>query len=215
MHVVVAGASGATGAHVVERAVAAGHQVTALVRDTSSYRAPRGIEVRQAQVVADPELSLPSDTDAVISSLGPGAGRPPQPVCAPGTANLVAALGALGGRRRLLVVSASPVHTGGQGEPLWYRGLVRPLVHRLAREMYADIAAMEQVVRGAGPDVDWTIVRPGYLTDAGPTDYTLLPERNATTTACRVDLADALVRLVVDDSAVGRSFGVKRGKGLA
>lgn len=211
MHVVVAGATGATGSLVVERALGAGHRVTALVRDAQRYRAPRGVEVQEAQVVTDPHLALPADTDAVISALGSRTPKSPEPVCAPGVAHLVAAMDRLGGRRRLVVVSATPVHTTGAGEPWWFRRLVRPLVHRAARPLYADIAAMEGVVRAAGPRCAWTIVRPGYLVDDGPTAYELLPERNATTSACRVDLADALVSLAGDSAADGRSFGLRRG----
>lgn len=211
MHIVVAGATGATGSLVVERALDAGHRVTALVRDLRSYQAAPAVEVRQAQVVADSDLTLPADTDAVISALGPRAPKNPEPVCAPGTEHLVAALERLGGRRRLVVVSATPVHTTGEGEPWWFRRLVRPLVRRAARPLYADIAAMEDVVRAAGPDCAWTIVRPGYLADAVSTSYTLLPERNATTSASRADLADALVTLAADEAAAGRSYGLQRG----
>lgn len=212
MHVVVAGATGATGSLVVERALEAGHRVTALVRDAERYRAPRGVSVQQAQVVSDPSLTLPTDTDAVISALGSRAPKNPEPICAPGTAHLLAAMDHLSGRRRLVVVSATPVHTAGVGEPWWFRRLVRPFVRRAARPLYADIAAMEDVVRAAGPQCAWTIVRPGYLVDDEPTEYELLPERNAITSACRIDLADALVALAGDDSAAGKSFGLRRGK---
>jgi putative NADH-flavin reductase len=212
MHVVVAGATGATGTLVLERALAAGHRVTALVRDASAHQVPRGVEVQQAQVVTDADLELPADTDVVISALGSRTPKAPEPVCAPGTAHLVDALARLGGRRRLVVVSATPVHTTGEGEPWWFRRVVRPLVRRAARPLYADIAAMEDVVRAAGPEIVWTIVRPGYLVDSGPTQYELLPERNASTSACRIDLADALVALAADDGAAGRSFGVTRGR---
>ncbi|WP_157975547.1 NAD(P)-dependent oxidoreductase [Brachybacterium sp. YJGR34] len=211
MHIVVAGATGATGSLVLERALTAGHRVTALVRDASAAQLPPGVEVQQAQVVTDPDLTLPADTDAVISALGSRTPKDPQPVCAPGTAHLVEALGRLGGRRRLVVVSASPVHTTGAGEPWWFRYIARPLVRRVGGPLYDDIAAMEDVVRAAGPDCAWTIVRPGYLVDAGPTSYELLPERNASTSACRIDLADALVTLAADDGAAGRSFGLTRG----
>lgn len=211
MHVVVAGATGATGSLVVARALEAGHRVTALVRDAAAGRMPAEVEVREVQVVSDAHLALPDDTDAVLSVLGPRTMKNPDPVCAPGTRNLLAAMERLGGRRRLVVVSATPVHTTGTGEPWWFRHLVRPLVRRAARTMYADIAAMEEEVRAAGSECAWTIVRPGYLADSQPTDYELLPERNATTSASRADLADAVVALAADESAVGRSFGLKRG----
>lgn len=212
MHVVVAGATGATGSLIVARALEAGHRVTALVRDAATCRMPAEVEIREAQVVSDAHLALPADTDAVFSALGPRTPKDPEPVCAPGTRNLLAAMQRLGGRRRLVVVSATPVHTTGDGEPWWFRRLVRPLVRRAAQPLYADIAAMEEVLRAAGPECAWTIVRPGYLADSRPTDYQLLPERNATTSASRADLADAVVALAADEDAVGRSYGLKRGR---
>jgi hypothetical protein len=89
---------------------------------------------------------------------------------------------------------------------------VRPFVRRTGPHIYADLEAMEEIVRGAGPSVDWTIVRPGYLVDKEPTDYELVPEANGSTSVCRADLADALVAAAGDLSAIGRSYGLRRGR---
>ncbi|MFC0672842.1 NAD(P)-dependent oxidoreductase [Brachybacterium hainanense] len=212
MHIVVAGATGATGSLVVRQAAAAGHRVTALVRDPRTYAAPPGAEVRPAQVVEDEDLELPADVDVVISAIGGRSLRSTEPVCSTGTRHLVEALARRGGRGRLVVVSATPVLTTGIGEPFWHRRVVRPLVRRIGRALYDDIAAMEALLRASGPDCAWTIVRPGYLVDAGPTDYRLVPEANAPTSASRTDLADALLALATDESAIGRSYGLRRGR---
>lgn len=211
MHVVVAGASGRTGRFVVEQALAAGHRVTAIVRDSGPYDRPPGVVVQRAEVVTDPELTLPADADAVISTLGKRSNQDPAPVCAAGTANLVDAM-RRHGVRRLVVTSAVPVLTSGAGEPWWFRHVVRPLVRRSAPRIYDDLEAMEQIVRGGGPSVDWTIVRPGYLIDTEATDYQLVPEANGSTSVCRADLASALVAAATDPSAIGRSYGLRRGR---
>jgi putative NADH-flavin reductase len=210
MHLVVAGASGATGRLVVKQARAAGHLVTAIVRDSGRYNPPPGVVVLQAEVVTDQGLTLPADADAVISALGKRSHQDPAPVCAAGTANLVAAMGRIG-VRRLVVVSAVPVLTSGAGEAWWFRHVLRPFVRRRAPGIYADLETMEEIVRGAGPSVDWTIVRPGYLVDREATDYQLVPEANGSTSVCRADLADALVAATTDPSAIGRSYGLRRG----
>ncbi|MGO1971899.1 MAG: NAD(P)-dependent oxidoreductase [Propionibacteriaceae bacterium] len=209
LHIAVAGASGATGRLAVERAAAAGHRVTALVRPASDYAAPPGVAVHRVEVVTDPDWELPADVDAVISALGKQSYTDPVPVCADGTANLIAAM-RRGDVRRLLVVSASPVLTTGAGEPWWFRTFVRPAVARSGRALYADLTAMEETVRSSG--TDWTIIRPGRLLDRPATDYRLTPEANATTSVHRVDLADALVRLVGDASTVRRSYGLACGR---
>src|SRR4051794_40947013 len=73
--VLVVGASGRTGRQVVERARAA------------------GLEVAPAPDVLDPAAlaAALAGCEAVISTLGPVAGSPPD-LCARGTANLVAAM---------------------------------------------------------------------------------------------------------------------------
>ena len=210
MHVVVAGASGATGRRVVDVALAAGHRVTALVRAGAHLDVPRSVDVGVAEVAADQGLTLPDDADVVISALGMRPDHPETPVCAPGTANLVAAM-ARAGIPRIVVVSAVPAYSSGPGEPWWFR-LLRSQVRRGMPRVYDDLEEMEAVLRRADASCAWTIVRPGYLTDGEPTSYCLLPERNATTGAHRADLAHALVALAGDDAAVGRAYGLRRGR---
>ncbi|QVQ51493.1 SDR family oxidoreductase [Spiractinospora alimapuensis] len=210
MHIVVAGASGATGRRVVNQALVAGHRVTALVRDRARFEAPEGVEAQIADVVNDADLVLPHGADAVVSSIGMRPDRPGEPVCEPGTANLLAAM-TNAEIPRIVVTSASPAYTSGAGEPLWFRAL-RGFVRRLTPRVYDDIEAMERVLRSSASSHAWTIVRPGYLTDGARTDYRLLAERNATTSVHREDLAHALVALAGDDDAVGRSYGLRRGR---
>lgn len=211
MHIVVAGATGATGRLVVDQAIATGHHVTALVRDPAGYDPPPGVAVQEAQVVTDGDLTLPVGTDAVITTLGKRSSRDSEPVCAAGTANLITAM-RRSDIRRIVAVSASPVLTSGVGEPWWFRYGLRPFVRRLGSGLYTDLEAMEDTLRGTDRWCEWTLVRPGYLTDTEPTDYQLISEANATTSACRADLADALIALSTDASAVGRSYGLKRGR---
>lgn len=210
MHIVVAGASGATGRRVVEQAVTAGHRVTALVRDSARLEESENVEVHVTDVVSDEALTLPTGADVVISSLGMRPDQPKAPVCAPGTANLLAAM-TPAKIPRIVVTSASPAYTSGGGEPLWFR-MVRAFVRRQTPHIYEDIEEMERVLRRTDSSHAWTILRPGYLTDGEPTDYRLLAERNATTSARRADLAHALIALAGDDEAVGRSYGLRRGR---
>jgi len=58
MRVLVTGATGFVGSHLVPELLDRGHDVVALTRDPSSYVAPAGVEVLEGDVL-DPELRLP------------------------------------------------------------------------------------------------------------------------------------------------------------
>ncbi|MFC6756441.1 MULTISPECIES: NAD(P)H-binding protein [Haloarcula] len=62
MRVLVTGASGFVGSHLVPELVERGHDVVALTRDPASYVAPAGVEVVEGDVL-DSDLALP-DVDA-------------------------------------------------------------------------------------------------------------------------------------------------------
>ncbi|MFD6856150.1 NAD(P)-dependent oxidoreductase [Rhodococcus sp. NPDC060086] len=207
MHLVIAGASGATGRLLIERATAVGHRITALVRPGSSFDAPTGVQLLETQVVTDRELTLPHDTDAVISTLGKRSYDDTEPVCTSGTGNLLAAMQRQG-VHRIVAVSASPVLRSGAGEPWWFRHTIRPLVRRKGPNIYSDLAAMEEVLRSAGSSCDWTILRPGYLVDKPARGHRLIPEANSISSVHRADLAGALLEVVQNPNTGGRAYGL-------
>lgn len=162
----IAGASGRTGALLCAAALASGHRVTALVRPGSN---PPGDEHPNLRTVAgdvlDPTTLPPAleGCDLVISLLAPRPrinGR----VYVEGTRNLADAA-AHAGVKRFIAVSAEGAGVESSALPVGYR-LVRriPVVARL----YPDIARMESEL-SARDDLDWTVVRPAILTNGPPT----------------------------------------------
>ena len=211
MKLTVFGATGGTGVEVVRQALAAGHQVTAVVRDPVRLDVPAHdrLDVATADVL-DPAAIEPAITgqEVVISALGPR-GRGPSTICRDGTLSIMAAM-RKAGVRRLLVVSNSGMHTEGDG--VFTRRLVKPMLIRLLREGYADMGAMEERVLDSG--LDWTIVRPPRLTNwahSGRIASSTKGNVRGSFSIGRADLADYLLRAAGDDSLIRTAVSVAKG----
>ena len=189
MNIVVFGATGGTGRAVVEQAVRAGHQVTAVVRHAGSLAETPGLRVA---VVPDWDRPVELDQavrgqDAVISALGTAA-KGPVSVCTDGVRAIIGAMSRTS-VRRVVVVSAH-----GAGESHDHSLYSLALWATLADKM-RDKEAMEDLVRAS--DLDWTIVRPPALKDRPRTSsYRTGTEVKIRLTSwiSRADLADFLLR---------------------
>ncbi|NKQ54949.1 NAD(P)H-binding protein [Amycolatopsis sp. K13G38] len=212
MKLTVFGATGGTGVEVVRQALAAGHQVTAVVRDPARLDVPAHarLDVVTADVLDPPSIeSAISGRDVVISALGPR-GRGPTTICRDGTEAIMVAM-RRAGVHRLIVVSNSGMHT--QGDGFFTRGIVKPILIRVLREGYADMSAMEERVGVSG--LDWTIVRPPRLTNwahSGRIASSTKGNVRGSFTIGRADLADYLLRAASDDSVIRTAVSVATGK---
>jgi putative NADH-flavin reductase len=195
MKVIVFGANGGIGHHVVEQALQAGHQVTAVARRPESIALQHPQLVVQRGDVLDPASLAPllAGQEAVVSALG-ARSRGPTVVYSDGVGNLLRAMPPAG-VRRLLCISASGLDPG----PLFQRLVARPLLWALLRNMYSDLVCMEERVRASA--VDWTIIRPPRLTD-GPRTGHYVASRNAhlpnAWVISRADLADYIITHLAD-----------------
>lgn len=209
MRTTVFGASGATGRLLVEQAMDAGHQVTAVVRDPARLpvhaRVPSGgLDVVRADVM-DPAAIAPAvaGRDVVISVLGPRP-RTTEPVCGPGAASIVAAMRASGARR--LVVIAASGYIDDPADGFLTGSIAKPIVRRLLRRSFADLAHADEIVSGSG--LDWTIMRPPRLTNGKRRAYRTVVDRTAGATLSRADLAAATLIAAGDPAMIGHAVGV-------
>ena len=174
MKLTIFAATGGIGRQLLEQAVAAGHDVTAVARNPRDLVAAATRVVTADLACADAAALQPAveGADAVLSALGART-RADAGVAARGTKAITQAMRAAG-VRRIIVVSAAPIGTvpspgrphpprHDPGDGLVVRYLADPIVKRMLREHYADLARMEDVLRGS--DLDWTAVRPPRLTD--------------------------------------------------
>ncbi|MFE1754938.1 NAD(P)-dependent oxidoreductase [Streptomyces anandii] len=208
MNLTVFGATGGIGRQIVQQALAAGHRVTAVVRDPARLEVTgTGLEVFRADLT-DPEALRPavSGRDAVLSGLG-ARSRKDAGVTTRLTRTVLRAMEAEG-VRRLVVVTAAPVGPAPEHDGMLDRA-GRRLISALLKDVYADLReAEDELARSA---TDWTVVRPPRLQDKPLTGrYRTVvggfPPRGRF--AGRADVAHAMLAAVADPSTVKQGVGV-------
>ncbi|MDV9199513.1 NAD(P)-dependent oxidoreductase [Streptomyces sp. Wh19] len=209
MRITVFGATGGVGQEIVRQALAAGHEVTAVVRDPARLPVPLSdVQVHTTARMDDPEAlrEAVAGRDAVLSALG-SRGRKADGVAERLTGSVLAAMEAEG-VRRLLVVSAAPVGPRPADDPLPDR-LARKVIGAVLKEVYADLTLMEAAL--ARSATDWTSVRPPKLTD-GPLTGKYRTAVGGTPrsgrTVSRADVAHAMLALIDDPASVKQGVGV-------
>lgn len=211
MKLTVFGATGGTGVEVVRKGLAQGHQVTAVVRDPARLDVPahEQLEVVAANVFDPAEITPAiSGREVVVSALGPR-GRGPTTICRDGARSIMSAMDT-SGVRRLVVVSNSGMHTEGDG--IFTKRVVKPILIRMLREGYEDMQAMEDRVAASG--LEWTIVRPPRLTNGqhtGRIASSVGQNVRGSFTISRADLADYVLRAAEDSALVGKAVSVAKG----
>ncbi|MGW5738957.1 MULTISPECIES: NAD(P)-dependent oxidoreductase [Streptomyces] len=208
MKLTVFGATGGVGGEIVRQALAAGHEVTAVVRDPARLSVTgKDLEVFRADLT-DPQALRAAVTgrDAVLSGLGP------RKRADAGTATRLtrSVLRAMEdeGVRRLVVVSAAPVGPPAERQPVVDR-IVGALVSAILKPIYDDLRAMEaDLAAGA---TDWTSVRPPRLQDKPATGAYRKVVGGTPTSARfmgRADVAHAMLAAIDDLSTVKQGVGV-------
>lgn len=209
MRLTIFGATGGTGLELLRQGTAAGHTVTAVVRDP--HRVPAELREHLTVVQADlldDEAIAPAvkDADGVLTAMGSRSALKPTTVCADSVHAIVRAMDGAG---RLLMVSAAGLHSDAGDGPIT-RYVLKPLIiQRVFRNPYTDLREAERVLRAS--TVDWTIVRPSRLTNGPRTSHPrtaidLNVRGGAKTT--RADLAACMLDLVADPSCVRRVVSI-------
>lgn len=161
MRVAILGASGRSGAAAAKAALAAGHEVVAIVRNPANVPAGTSVKIADARDVPALTEAI-RGADAVLSCLGhrggPDAGPGDATVLHDGAVALLAAMSAAS-VSRLVAVSAAGAYV--QGDDPLSRFIAKPIVGRFFGAVFPDTRAMEDVIRA--DRVVWTILRPSRL----------------------------------------------------
>jgi putative NADH-flavin reductase len=162
MRLLILGATGSTGSQLLDRALAEGHAVTAFARRPSALaRYGSRIRVLQGDIAnaSSVNRAIPGQ-DAVLSAVGSPSLRS-NTVLSDGIRHVLAAMKDHGVPHLLAMSALGVGETTGQLGPVYNLVLI-PL---LLRNTFLEKERMEAYIKAA--DVDWTIVRPGALTN-GP-----------------------------------------------
>jgi putative NADH-flavin reductase len=157
--ILVLGATGPTGRHIVSQAVSRGYHVTLLVRSPEKAADMEGGKIVVGDAREETVLrEAVKDRDAVISAIGtPASPFRTVTLLATATRALVSAMKAERVSRLVAITGMGAGDSAGHGGFL-FDSLISPL---LLRKVYADKDRQEAIIKGS--DLDWTIVRPSVL----------------------------------------------------
>ena len=202
MKLIIFGATGTLGRHLVEQALARGHRVTAFARRPDALKLEHHCLDRCAGDVLDRQAveSAVRGHDAVVIALGAGRKGSVRSV---GTRHVIGAMQRHGVRR------LSCLSTLGAGDSRAHLNFFwkRIMFGFLLRDAYADHQAQEACV--AESDLDWTIARPGAFTN-GPATGTYkhgfpATEPDLKLKISRADIAGFVLRQLSDDTYLRQS----------
>ena len=166
MNVSLLGSTGFVGTSVLGELLAAGHHVTALVRNPDRIGARESLTVLVGDAGdSDAVARTVRGTEAVISCLGtPRHEKQPVDFLASAMRNIISAM-ERAGVERLIAISGAGVTVAGERKPFPHNA-ISALIRIVAHDM---VAAKEQefTVLQSSPAIAWTAVRPTRVVE-GP-----------------------------------------------
>lgn len=202
------GATGPTGQFILQGALAAGYQVTAVARTPEKIveRSDK-LSVERGDVL-DPEsvMRAVAGSDAVVSALGVPLTRKPVTVYSVSAQNILAAMHRHA-VRRFIGITSGGTHPGRDpNNPFFFERIIKPIFH----SPYDDMREMERIIMAS--DIDFTIFRPSRLLDKPATgkvriakDAYSLPRGG---TVSRADLAALIVTHLSSGELVRKGVAV-------
>ncbi|RJP82813.1 MAG: SDR family oxidoreductase [Candidatus Zixiibacteriota bacterium] len=196
MRLIIFGATGRTGRELVRQALDQGHEVTAFARTPAkmSLQHDRLAVVRgDVTHFADVDEAMPGH-DAVLSALGTNIRRPGN-VQSEAVRNLAAAMEIHGVRRLIYMSSLGVGLSRGQLGPLYNYFLI-PFI---MKDYFKEKEKAERLIRET--KLDWTIVRPGRLTNGprtGEYRVNFTEPETSKPQISRADVADFMLQQLTD-----------------
>jgi putative NADH-flavin reductase len=201
MKLVIFGATGTVGRQVVEQALEQGHTVTAFARNLAKLdiQHPQ-LGFAQGDVMdASAVEQVIRGQDAVVCVLGAGK-QLKSTIRSEGTRQIIQAMEKVGMRRLICLSTLGTGDSWGNLDFYWKYVMFGFIL----RQVFADHERQEALVRNS--NLDWTLVRPGALTDGPRTgEYRhSFPSRDRAITLqiSRADVADFILKQLSDQSSL-------------
>jgi len=192
LRILVIGGTSGIGLETVKLALDRGHSVTAMARRpermtlTHERLETFGGDILDGEAV---EAAM-AGHGAVVTTISIGPTRNPVSLFSEGTGNVLAAMQKLGIGQLIAVTGIGAGDSRGHGG-LFYDRILQPLALKTA---YEDKDREEELIRAS--ETDWTIVRPGHLTDdSSETRYRVISDLEGITSGkiARADVAHFIV----------------------
>lgn len=205
LRVVFAGGHGQIALLAQRRLAGEGHRPVGLIRNPAYAEDLRAVGAEP--VVFDLERQIAAElakiiegADALVfaAGAGPGSGAARKLTVDRDGAIVLADAAELAGIRRYVMISAMAADDYVVGSEEVFQTYLRAK------------AEADQLVRSR--DLDWTVVRPGGLTDDPATGQVAIAERTGRGEIPRDDVAEIITRLVVDGTGVRSQFEVISGR---
>ncbi len=210
MKLIIFGATGATGKHMVEQALEQGHLVTAFVRDPSKLGIMHSNLTITKGDLMDASSIIPAmqGQDAVLCTIGAPANKTGT-IRSEGTKNIIQAMKTAGVKRLICQTSL------GYGDsiklldqtPFIFKHIIVPFILKKA---FADHSLQEEYIKQS--QLDWVIARPANLTDEAFTGIYKqgfpATEKKLKMKISRADVADFMLKQLTANTWLRKTPGL-------
>ncbi|GAA1994027.1 NAD(P)H-binding protein [Nocardiopsis rhodophaea] len=200
MRIVIAGGHGKIALRLERLLAARGDTPVGLIRNpdhaddvAAAGAEPVVIDLESATVTELTEKVMGADAVVFAAGAGPGSGAARKDTVDRSAARLLADAASLAGVRRYIMISAMGVDDGPApgAEPVW------------AAYVEAKRAADDDL-RSRSLETDWTILRPGRLTDEPGSGKVRLAEKTGRAEVSRENVAAVIVELLDEPGTIGQ-----------
>jgi putative NADH-flavin reductase len=200
MKIVILGAAGRTGKHLVEKALVGGHEVTAFIRPAEQLESTAKVRIVTGDARSEQDLTKALEgQQAVVSALG--STKLKDDLTVRSTQALIAAAHKTGVKR--VIMMSTFLLT-----PNYKPNFLGKLFNSAAQGMLADKTNGEEILKAS--NLDWTIVYATILDAAKPGGKVRIVQSNETVGMSngisRADVADFLIKTISQPEYIHKSM---------